>query len=115
MNGEYVKKLPFSLITEQSLLGSVIIAPETFDDVVQIINASDFYITEHAEIFSAIKDLFVNSKDIDFVTLVDMLVTKGVYTESAAADYINQLIHKGNNALNVKDYAKIIKDKSLLR
>ncbi len=115
MNGEYVKKLPFSLITEQSLLGSVIIAPETFDDVVQLISASDFYITEHAEIFSAIKDLFVNSKDIDFVTLVDMLVTKGVYTESAAADYINQLIHKGNNALNVKDYAKIIKDKSLLR
>ena len=115
MNGEYVKKLPFSLITEQSLLGSVIIAPETFDDVVQIINATDFYITEHAEIFTAIKDLFVNSKDIDFVTLVDILVTKGVYTEAAASEYLNQLIHKGNNALNVKDYAKIIKDKSLLR
>ena len=115
MNGEYVKKLPFSLITEQSLLGSVIIAPETFDDVVQIINASDFYISEHAEIFTAIKDLFVNSKDIDFVTLVDILVTKGVYTEAAASEYLNQLIHKGNNALNVKDYAKIIKDKSLLR
>ena len=115
MNGEYVKKLPFSLITEQSLLGSIIIAPDTFDDVVQIINATDFYISEHAEIFTAIKDLFVNSKDIDFVTLVDILVTKGVYTEAAAAEYLNQLIHKGNNALNVKDYAKIIKDKSLLR
>ena len=115
MNGEFVKKLPFSLITEQSLLGSVIIAPETFDDVVQIINATDFYISEHAEIFTAIKELFTNSKDIDFVTLVDILVTKGVYTEAAASEYLNQLIHKGNNALNVKDYAKIIKDKSLLR
>ena len=115
MNGEYVKKLPFSLITEQSLLGSIIIAPESFDDVVQVIGPSDFYITEHAEIFNAIKELFVNSKDIDFVTLVDTLVTKGVYTESAASDYLNQLILKGNNALNVKDYAKIIKDKSLLR
>ena len=63
----------------------------------------------------ALKELFLNSKDIDFVTLVDALVTKGVYTEASATDYITQLVHKGNNALNVKDYAKIIKDKSLLR
>lgn len=115
MNDELLKKLPFSLVTEQSLLGSIIIDPKTLDEVVQIISPSDFYISEHAEIFNALKELFLNSKDIDFVTLVDALVTKGVYTESAAADYINQLVHKGNNALNVKDYAKIIKDKSLLR
>ena len=115
MNDELLKKLPFSLVTEQSLLGSIIIAPETLDDVVQLISPSDFYISEHAEIFMALKELFLNSKDIDFVTLVDALVTKGVYTEAAATDYITQLVHKGNNALNVKDYAKIIKDKSLLR
>ena len=115
MNDELLKKLPFSLITEQSLLGSIIIAPETLDDVVQIITSDDFYISEHSEIFSTIKELFVNSKDIDFVTLVDALVTKGIYNEAAATDYITQLVHKGNNALNVKDYAKIIKDKSLLR
>ncbi len=115
MNDELLKKLPFSLVTEQSLLGSIIIAPDTLDDVVQIISPADFYIEEHAQIFTAIKELFLNSKDIDFVTLVDALVTKGVYTESAATDYITQLVHRGNNALNVKDYAKIIKDKSLLR
>ena len=115
MNDELLKKLPFSLVTEQSLLGSIIIAPEALDDVVQIITPADFYIEEHAQIFMTIKDLFVNSRDIDFVTLVDALVTKGVYNETAAADYITQLVHKGNNALNVKDYAKIIKDKSLLR
>ncbi|MBO5203024.1 MAG: replicative DNA helicase [Clostridia bacterium] len=115
MNDELLKKLPFSLVTEQSLLGSIIIAPDTLDDVVQIISPNDFYIEEHAQIFTAIKELFLNSKDIDFVTLVDALVTKGVYTESAATDYITQLVHRGNNALNVKDYAKIIKDKSLLR
>ena len=115
MNDELLKKLPFSLVTEQSLLGSIIIAPEALDDVVQIITPADFYIEEHARIFMTIKDLFVNSRDIDFVTLVDALVTKGVYNETAAADYITQLVHKGNNALNVKDYAKIIKDKSLLR
>ena len=115
MNDELLKKLPFSLISEQSLLGSVIISPTALDDVVQIITADDFYMAEHAEIFSAIKELFANSKEIDFVTLVDSLVTRGVYTESAATDYINQLVNKGSNALNVKDYAKIIKDKSVLR
>ncbi len=115
MNDELLRKLPFSLVTEQSLLGSIIIAPEALDDVVQLISPADFYISEHADIFTAIKELFLNSKDIDFVTLVDALVTKGVYTESAASEYITQLVHKGNNALNVKDYAKIIRDKSLLR
>ena len=115
MNDELLKKLPFSLVSEQSLLGSIIISPQALEEVVGIITADDFYISDHAEIFSAIKELFLNSKDIDFVTLVDALVKKGVYTESAAADYVNQLVHKGSNALNVKDYAKIIKDKSLLR
>ncbi len=115
MNEELLKKLPFSLVTEQSLLGSVIISPEALDDALQIIGPQDFYISEHAEIFTVIKELFLNSKDIDFVTLVDALVKKGIYSEAAASDYITQLIHKGNNALNVKDYAKIIKDKSVLR
>ncbi len=115
MNDELIKKLPFSLVTEQSLLGSIIISPEALDDAMQIIQPSDFYISEHAEIFTAIKELFASSKDIDFVTLVDALVTKGIYNEAAASDYVTQLIHKGNNALNVKDYAKIIKDKSVLR
>ncbi len=115
MNDELLKKLPFSLVTEQSLLGSIIIAPEVLDEVVQIITPDDFYISEHTQIFMTLKELFVNSRDIDFVTLVDALVTKGVYNEAGATDYITQLVHKGNNALNVKDYAKIIKDKSLLR
>ncbi len=115
MNGDLTKKLPFSLVAEQSLLGSVIIDPKALDDVVQIISSSDFYIEEHAEIFNALKELFLNSRDIDFVTLSDMLVTKGVYRESEATEYITQLMHKGSNALNVKDYAKIIKDKSILR
>ncbi len=115
MNDELLKKLPFSLVTEQSLLGSIIIAPEVLDEVVQIITPDDFYISEHAQIFMTIKELFVNSRDIDFITLVDALVTKGIYSEAGATDYITQLVHKGNNALNVKDYAKIIKDKSLLR
>ena len=115
MNDELLKKLPFSLVTEQSLLGSIIIAPEVLDEVVQIITPDDFYISEHAQIFMTLKELFVNSRDIDFITLVDALVTKGIYNEAGASDYITQLVHKGNNALNVKDYAKIIKDKSLLR
>ncbi len=116
MNDELLKKLPFSLITEQSLLGSIIIAPEALDEVVQLITADDFYISEHKEIFGTIRELFASNKDIDFITLVNALVTKGVYnTEAGATDYITQLMHKGNNALNVKDYAKIIKDKSVLR
>ena len=87
MNDELLKKLPFSLISEQSLLGSVIISPAALDDVVQIITADDFYMAEHAEIFSAIKELFANSKEITFAETV-------VTLKSAIKDETLEMIKK---------------------
>ena len=41
------KKLPYSLDAEQSVLGSILIDPECFDDVAQIVRADDFYLETH--------------------------------------------------------------------
>ena len=48
------KRVPFSVEAEQSVLGSIIIDPERFDEVAQIICADDFYIEEHKDIFRAL-------------------------------------------------------------
>ena len=115
MNEDLTKKLPFSLIAEQSLLGSIMIDPASLDLIADMINASDFYISEHTQIYLALQELFLINSEIDVVTLIDMLVRKGIYDKSGGEDYLKTLCEVVPSALNVKDYAKIVKEKSVLR
>ena len=115
MNDELLKKLPFSLIAEQSLLGAILIDPDCFNDIADKISPSDFYLTEHSQIYTAMHELFIANKEIDIVTLIDTLVTRGIYSKSGGEDYIRAIGETVPNSLNVKDYAEIVKEKSLLR
>ena len=115
MNEELSRKLPFSLIAEQSLLGSILIDPASINEVADIIKADDFYITEHKQIYLAATELFMTNREIDVVTLIDTLVQKGIYNKSGGEDYIRTISEVVPTALNVKDYAKIVKEKSALR
>jgi len=115
MNEEFVKKLPFSLIAEQSLLGSILIDPNSLNEIADLIRAEDFYIAEHTQIYLAMHELFLTNSEIDVVTLIDMLVRKGIYDKSGGEDYIRTLTEAVPDALNIKDYARIIKEKSVLR
>ncbi len=115
MEEQLTKKLPFSLIAEQSLLGAILVDPDSLNSIADSISASDFYLTEHAQIFTAMHELFLTNKEIDIVTLIEMLVSKGIYNKSGGQDYIKTLCQTVPNALNVADYASIVKQKSLLR
>ena len=109
------RKMPFSMIAEQSLLGSILIDPASINEIADIIKPDDFYITEHKQIYLAASELFLASREIDVVTLIDTLVRKGIYDKSGGEDYIRSIAEIVPNALNVKDYAKIVKEKSCLR
>lgn len=115
MQDEMMKKLPFSMPAEQSLLGSILIDPASLSEVADAITAEDFYLTEHKQIYLAMHELFLTNKEIDVVTLIDMLVVKGIYDKSGGEDYIRTLTEAVPDALNVKDYARIVKEKSVLR
>ena len=115
MNEEFTPKLPFSLIAEQSLLGSILIDPQSINSVADIISADDFYEEAHRQIYLGIHELFLLNHEIDLVTLIDMLVRKGIYDKSGGEEYLKSICEAVPSALNIKDYAKIVKDKSLLR
>ncbi len=115
MEDELIRKLPFSMIAEQSLLGSVLIDPASLSEIAAMMNGDDFYLGEHKQIYLAMQELFLANREIDVVTLIDMLVTKGVYDKSGGEDYIRTLAEAVPDALNVKDYARIVKEKSVLR
>ena len=115
MADDIIRKLPFSAIAEQSLLGSILTEPSSLDYVADIISSDDFYLEEHKQIYLAMHELFLTNSQIDIVTLIDTLVRKGIYSKSGGEEYIKVIAQTVPNALNIKDYAKIVKDKSILR
>lgn len=110
-----IRKLPFSLEAEQSVLGSILIDPETLNEVATIISSDDFYLEEHREIYSAMQKLFLQSRQIDPVTLMDALVQEKVYNSEQSKSYIRTIAEIVPSSSNIRDYANIVRDKSLLR
>ncbi len=109
------RQLPFSITAEQSLLGSLIINPDAINQVADFISPYDFYLSEHPHIYLAIQELFAINRRIDYITLIDTLVSKGIYDKAGGETYIKQLVASVPTAMNVKDYARIVKEKSMLR
>ncbi|MBQ7660681.1 MAG: replicative DNA helicase [Clostridia bacterium] len=107
--------MPFSTDAEQSVLGSILIKPDSFDKVAPILTADDFFIEEHKQIFETMRELYKKNRDIDAVTLVDALVREGVYDKAGGAQYMKIIAQVVPTAANIVDYAKIVKDKSTLR
>ena len=110
-----VRKVPFSLEAEQSVLGAILIDPDTLGEIATMITTDDFYLDTHKEIFTAMQRLFLQSKDIDAIMLVEELVREGVYEIDKAKTYIRTLADIVPSTGNIKEYAQIVKDKSLLR
>lgn len=107
--------MPYSLEAEQAVLGSILIDPERINDIVGIIRADDFYMEEHRSIFLAMQDLYLKNKTIDVVTLIDTLVKLDVYNIEDSRRYVMLIAQIVPSAANIRDYAQIVQNKSLLR
>jgi replicative DNA helicase len=112
---ELDRRMPFSIEAEQSVLGSILIDPSCMDKVAAVITRDDFYLTEHKEIFTAMIRMYRKSKNIDVVLLLDELVVSGTYDETGGTEYIRLIADVVPTAANVIDYAKIVKNKAVVR
>lgn len=108
------RQMPHSIEAEQSVLGSMLIDSRCVGDVVGILSAGDFYSKTNREIFETIYSMFSYSKVIDAVTVLEQMRINGVWAESSN-DYVMELMSITPTAANVLEYAKIVKDKALLR
>ncbi len=115
MNGDIIKKLPFSMLAEQALLGSILIDPPALTQISDTVRAEDFHLSEHRQIYTAMKQLSLLNHDIDHITLLDELEKEKVYNRDEAEIYLRTLADAVPNALNIKDYARIVLEKSLMR
>ena len=115
MNQDIIKKLPFSMLAEQALLGSILIDPPALTQISDSVRAEDFHLEEHRQIYTAMKQLSLLNHDIDHVTLLDVLEKEKIYNRDEAEIYLRTLADAVPNALNIKDYARIVLEKSLMR
>lgn len=107
--------LPVSYEAEQSVIGAVILKPECFGDLIHLVSGEDFYVDEHREIFFAMHDLFAQSRNIDHVTVIDTLISKGVMDAERAKSVFARILNAVPSAANAQDYAKIVRDRAVRR
>ncbi len=109
------RQAPHSLEAEQSVLGSMLIDSRCVNDVIGMLRPDDFYVQTNRDIFESIYEMFSYSQVIDPVTVVDKMRERGVFDEQNTTKYIAQLMQITPTAANVKQYARIVHDKALMR
>lgn len=109
------QQIPQDITAEQALLGSILINPACIPEVIDQIRAEDFYAEENQRIFETIYLMFNHAKQVDPVTVLEMLKRQGYYEDAGGRAYLFQLMDITPNASNVKEYIRIVHDKSLLR
>jgi replicative DNA helicase len=106
---------PQSLEAEVSALGGVLLENEALSRVLEVVNEGDFYREAHRQIFSALLHLYERNEPADLITLSEVLKKRGALEEVGGIEYLNFLVNSVPTAANIAYYAKIIKEKSILR
>lgn len=110
------KPLPQNIEAEQAVLGGVLIEGVAINQVLEILTTEDFYRESHRKIFEAMIELDKNSSPIDILTLFDYLKSQGqLLEEVGGSSYLTYLTEIVPSVANIGYYAKLVKEKSILR
>ena len=109
-----MRGMPHSAEAEQAVLGAMLIDGNCVKDVMDQLQAGDFYLRQNREIFETIAHMFVYSQPVDGVTVAGEMEKNGTYTD-ATRPYLLQLMEMTPTAANVNEYVRIVQDKSLMR
>jgi replicative DNA helicase len=106
---------PHSIEGESSVLGGLLLDNGAWDRVGDILLDSDFYRYEHRLIYGAIGALVNASKPADVITVFEHLQSQGKAEEIGGLAYLNSLAQYVPSASNIRRYAEIVRDRSILR
>jgi len=109
------KTLPHNADAERTVLGAVLVDNAAFNSAAEILTKDDFYREGHRRIFDAMAALSERSHPIDLVTLKDELVRESALEAVGGAAYLGSLIDGVPRITNVDQWARIIKEKAVLR
>ncbi|UCG38822.1 MAG: replicative DNA helicase, partial [bacterium] len=114
--GTDIRKVPpQNLEAERAVLGAVLVDNDAVFTVMEILEPSAFYQPSHRLIFSTMVDLAEKGDPIDIVTLSDRLRSSGSLDQAGGPDYIPSLADEVPTSAGVANYARIVKEKAVLR
>ncbi|MBQ6570382.1 MAG: AAA family ATPase, partial [Clostridia bacterium] len=107
--------LPYSTEAEQSVLGAVLLDASCLSELLTILRPEHFYTEQHRQIFDAMRRLFTKNIPIDFVTVLNELVSIQVFDELSGKTYLFSLAQKVPIISNAPHYARIVRSKYEMR
>jgi len=110
-----LKVPPHSIEAEQSVLGGLMLNNRAWDDIGDIVYEEDFYRRDHRLIFRAIAELAARDQPLDVVTLSEHLNKHGKLEEAGGLAYLGSLASNTPSVANIKAYAEIVRERSILR
>ncbi|MGV6808506.1 MAG: replicative DNA helicase [bacterium] len=112
---ESLKIPPHSIEAEQSVLGGLMLSNDAWIQIADQIIESDFYRYDHRLIFRAIADLAADDSPLDVITLSEWLERRGELADAGGFAYLATLAKDTPSAANIKAYAAIVRERSILR
>ena len=106
---------PHNLEAEQAVLGALLLAPDSFAVVSEILLPESFYGEGHREIYTTLKEMAESGRPIDLVTVTEELQHREILDKVGGATYLAELAGSVPTAVNAGYYASIVADKGLLR
>jgi replicative DNA helicase len=106
---------PHSVEAEQAVIGGLLLDAAAWDNVADVVNQEDFYRPDHKLIFEAIGALAGGGKPCDVVTVSEQLERNGKLDEAGGLAYLSSVARDTPTAANVRAYADIVRERSLLR
>lgn len=115
MESVHHKLTPQSLEAEQAILGAILLDNPSLLKVVEFIEPTHFYKDSHRKIYQAMLAMFEKNEPVDLLTLSDHLRKKNLLEDLGGVTYLTQLMQSVVTAANIRHYAKIVREKYILR
>jgi replicative DNA helicase len=109
------RPLPHNLEAERSILGAILLNNHALNAAVEKLRSDDFFLDQHRRIYERMIQLGEKQQAIDLVTLTEDLHRRGELEAAGGAPYISQLADGMPRVTNVEHYARIVKEKAVLR
>jgi len=109
------KGLPSNIEAERSILGAILLDNAVCNQAIELVQREDFFLDSHRRIFEKMVSLTERIMPIDLITLSDELRRAGEFEQIGGATYIASLIDGVPRTDTIEPYAKLVKQKSMLR
>src|ERR1700688_412341 len=109
------RPLPHNVEAERSILGAILLDNNAINPAIEKLKPEDFFHDHHRRIYLQMIALGETQQAIDLVTLTEQLQRSNELESVGGAAYISQLMDGVPHVTNVEHYARIVKEKSLLR